>query len=94
MASEEKVGSIIGYYARIGVAVIHLTDGDLRIGDQIRVHGDTTDFTQAVESLQVEHQPVQQAQRGTQVALKVRERVRRRDQVSRIREGEPPPSQV
>lgn len=87
MASEEKVGTIIGYYARIGVAVLDLADGDLRIGDQIRVHGETTDFTQTVESLEVEHQPLEQAQRGTQVALKVRERVRRRDQVSRLREG-------
>ncbi|MBI4610812.1 MAG: translation elongation factor-like protein [Candidatus Rokubacteria bacterium] len=87
MASEEKVGTVTGYYSRIGVAAIHLTGGDLRVGDQIRIRGHTTDFGQAVESLQVEHQSVDQAQRGSEVALKVRERVRLHDQVFRVREG-------
>jgi len=87
MAAEEKVGTVTDYYSKIGVAAIHLTDGDLRVGDQIRIRGHTTDFTQPVESLQVEHQSVQQAERGSQVAVKVRERVRPRDQVFRVHAG-------
>jgi len=87
MATEEKVGAVTGYYSRIGVAAIHLTDGDLRVGDQIRIRGHTTDFIQTVDSLQVEHQGVQQAERGSTVAVKVRERARTRDQVLRLREG-------
>ena len=87
MAAEEKVGTVTGYYTKIGVAAIHLTDGDLRVGDQIRIHGHTTDFTQPVDSLQVEHRSVEQSERGSEVALKVRERVRLHDQVFRVREG-------
>ncbi len=87
MAAEEKVGTVTDYYSKISVAAIHLTDGDLRVGDQIRIRGHTTDFTQPVESLQVEHQSVQQAERGSQVAVKVRERVRPRDQVFRVHAG-------
>lgn len=87
MSAEEKVGTVTGYFAKIGVAAIHLTDGDLRVGDQIRIRGHTTDFTQPVASLQVEHRPVELAERGAEVALKVLERVRPHDQVFRLREG-------
>jgi putative protease len=84
---EEKIGVVTDYLNRIGVAVIRLTDGDLRVGDQVRIAGRTSEITQAVESLQIEHQPVEQAARGTEVAMRVREAVRRHDQVFRIRPG-------
>jgi putative protease len=85
MATEEKVGIVDGYYAKIGVAAIRLTDGALQVGDQIRIHGHTTDFTQTVESMQLEHKPIQRAERGSEVALKVRDRARQHDQISLIR---------
>lgn len=84
MATEEKVGTVTDYYAKIGVAAIRLADGALQVGDTIRVRGHTTDLTQPVESLQVEHQPVQRAERGSEVAVKVRERVRKHDEVLRL----------
>ena len=84
MAAEEKIGTVTDYYAKIGVAAVRLTDGDLQIGDRIRFRGYTTDFTQSVESLQIEHQAVPRAERGSEVALKVRQRVRRHDQVLRV----------
>jgi putative protease len=86
MATEEKVGTVGDYYAKVGVAVVHLTDGALQVGDQIRISGHTTDFAQTVESLQWEHRAVERGERGSDVALKVRERVRQHDQVLRIRE--------
>jgi len=94
VASEEPVGVVTHYYGRIGVAVIRLTDADLRVGDLVRIRGRTTDFTQPVASLQIEHRPVAAADRGTQVALKVRMRVRRGDQVVRVPELEPPAEAV
>lgn len=84
MATEEKIGTVTDYFAKLGVAAVRLTDGDLQIGDRIRIRGHTTDLVQSVESLQLEHQPVQRATRGSEVALKVRERVRRHDQVLRV----------
>jgi putative protease len=86
MATEEKVGTVSDYFAKVGVAVVHLTDGALQVGDQIRISGHTTDFTQTVESLQWEHQAIECGEQGSDVALKVRERVRQHDQVLRIRE--------
>lgn len=84
MATEEKVGTVVGYYAKIGVAAIALSDAPLQLGDRIRIYGHTTDFTQTVESLQVEHQSIERAERGSEVAIKVRERVRPHDQVLKV----------
>ena len=86
MTTEEKVGTVVGYYAKIGVAAVHLTDGPLQVGDQIRIRGHTTDFTQKVESLQLEHRAIERAERGSEAALKVRERVRLHDQILKILE--------
>ncbi len=90
MATEEKIGIVTNYYGRIGVAVIRLTDTDLRVGDLVWICGRTTGFTQPVGSLQIEHQSVAHAARGSEVALKVRTRVRRHDQVLRVPELGPP----
>lgn len=87
MATEEKIGTVTDYFAKIGVAGIRLTDGELRVGDRVRFRGHTTDFTQVVESLQIEHAAVERADRGTDVAVKVQERVRRHDQVLRVRDA-------
>ena len=84
---EEKIGVVTDYLNRVGVAVVRLTDGDLRLGDRVTITGRTTELTQTVESLQIEHRDVEHASRGTEVAMKVQEAVRRHDQVSRVRDG-------
>jgi hypothetical protein len=86
-AVEEKIGVVTDYLNRIEVAVIRLSDGDVRVGDRIRIAGKATELVQMVESLQVEHQAVTHAARGAEVAVKVREPVHRRDQIYRIRDG-------
>src|SRR5439155_796264 len=68
----------------LGAAGVAQGGGPLRVGDRIRIRGHTTDLLQAVESLQLEHRPVQLAERGSAVALKVRERVRKHDAVLRL----------
>ena len=53
--AEEKIGVVTHYFGKIGVAAIELTDGMLRVGDTIHVKGHTSDFTQTVDSMQMEH---------------------------------------
>lgn len=84
MAVEERIGVVTDYLSRIGVAVIDLTDGELHVGDQVRIAGHTTELRQSVESLQIEHQVVAEAPRGSEVALKVEAPVHRKDQVFRV----------
>ena len=81
---EEMIGKVTDYFAKIGVAGIQVTAGSLGVGDTIRIKGHTTDLTQAVESLQVEHQAVQQAAAGQTVGIRVKERVRKGDSVLKV----------
>jgi len=45
---EKKVGEVIKFFAKIGVAAIRLSEGSLKVGDQIHISGHTTDVTQSV----------------------------------------------
>ena len=81
--AEEKVGVINDYFARIGVAGINLT-GTLRVGDTIHIKGHTTDFEQVVESIQIEHENVDEARAGAAVGIKVKDRVRDGDTVYKV----------
>ena len=61
---ETLVGRITHYYSHLNVGIIELTDGDLNAGDTIHIQGKHTDFTQTVDSLQIEHQNVTHADKG------------------------------
>lgn len=82
--AEQKIGVVTHYFGRIGVAAIELTDGALAVGDTIHVKGHTSDFTQTVDSMQVEHDSVESADAGTQVGLKVAEHAREHDEVFKV----------
>ncbi|MEW6717855.1 MAG: translation elongation factor-like protein [Chloroflexota bacterium] len=80
---EVKIGKVTHYYDRIGVAVLALR-GELKIGDTIRILGHTTDITQEVKSMEIEHQRVESVGPGDDVALKVIDRVRNGDDVYKV----------
>lgn len=80
---EERVGRVVKYFARPGVAAINL-EGELSIGDTIHIKGHTTDFEQKVESMQIENQPVEKATSGDAVGIKVKERARPNDVVYKV----------
>ncbi|OGO45835.1 MAG: translation elongation factor-like protein [Chloroflexi bacterium RBG_16_64_32] len=83
MAEEEEIGRVSDYFARIGVAGIDLT-GKLRVGDTIHVKGHTTDLELVVESMQVEHDQVEEAGPGDKIGIKVQDRCRGGDHVYRV----------
>jgi putative protease len=78
-----KIGDVSHYYTNIEVAVVELLD-KLKLGDEIMVKGATTEFTQLVESIQIEHEQVTGADAGDSIGLLVRCRVRAGDQVFRL----------
>jgi translation elongation factor EF-1alpha len=80
---EVRIGEITHYYNRIGVAVLKLGDR-IQVGDMINIVGYTTEFTQRVESLEINHQKVESAGPGDDVALKVWDYVRDGDEVFKI----------
>lgn len=71
----QLIGKITHYFGKIGVAVIKLSD-TLKAGDNIRIVGGEADFTQSVESMEVEHQKVEEAKTGESVGLKVEQKIR------------------
>lgn len=81
MAEEKLIGKITHYFTNIGVGVIELTEGNLKVGDKIHVKGSTSDFEQTAGSMQVEHESVESAKKGQAVGLKVDQQVREGDEV-------------
>ena len=79
------IGKVSHYFSKIGVAVIELSD-TLKVGDTIRIVGGETDFNQVVESMEIEHQKVQEAKAGDSVGLKVSQKVREGYKVYKISE--------
>ena len=80
---ETLIGRITHYYSHLSVGIIELTGGELKVGDTIHIKGSHTDFTQTVDSIQIEHQNVTHAEKGKVVGIKVKDKVREHDQVFR-----------
>jgi translation elongation factor EF-1alpha len=81
---EEEIGKVTDYFRKIGVAAIDITQGTLSVGDTIHIKGYTTDFTQVVESMQIEHENVPTAKAGDSIGIKVKDHVRDHDQVYKV----------
>ena len=82
--SEQPVGEVTHYFNKAEVAGITIIEGELKIGDTISVIGQTTDFQQDIESMQIEHESVETATIGDRVGIRVTDRVRVHDKVFRV----------
>ena len=81
---EAEIGRITHFFANIGVGVIEVTKGTLKVGDTIHIKGANTDFKQKIVSMQVEHDQVQEANEGQSIGMKLDDRVRQHDKVFKI----------
>jgi hypothetical protein len=83
-APGERIGVVTHFYGAPSVAIVKLETGILRIGDTIHIQGHTTDFSQRVESLQVEHAPVDEVGPSDDFGVKVVQHVREHDVVYKV----------
>jgi hypothetical protein len=81
---EERIGVVTHYYSHPSVAIIRLESGALRVGDMIHIRGHTTDFSQKVESLEVNHASVTEVGPNEDFGLKVIEHAREHDVVFKV----------
>jgi putative protease len=81
---EKKIGEVIKYFGKIGVAAIRLSEGSLKVGETIHIVGHTSDFTQSIDSMQIENKNVQEAGPGADIGIKVKDRVREHDVVYKV----------
>ncbi len=76
----KKIGNVIHVFGKISVAILNL-DSELKIGDAVQFKGKHTDFTQTIDSMQVNHEQIQKAQKGDDVGIKTSEPVQEGDEV-------------
>lgn len=81
---EQEIGVVLHYFGGPSVAVVKLTAGDLALGDAVRFVGHTSDFTETVTSMEVDHEKVERAAAGTEVAIQVVSRARPHDRVLKV----------
>jgi len=84
---EEQVGVIVKFFAKPSVAAIEVTSGTIKPGDDLRYKGHTTDFTEQVERIELNNEPIEEAKVGDLVGIKVKERVRENDRVYKMTEA-------
>jgi translation initiation factor IF-2 len=81
---EQLIGEVTHFFSKAHVAAIAIKEGQLRVGDTIHVVGHTDNFTQRVESMQLEHAPVAAAKAGENIGIQVVDHVHEHDKVYRV----------
>ena len=81
--SEERIG-VVTHLQHPSVATIRLESGTLRVGDMVHIRGHTTDFSQKVESFEVNHAPATEVGPNDDFGLKVVEHTREHDVVFKM----------
>ena len=82
--AEQLIGKVTHYFGKAQVAAIEITAGELHVGDTVHIVGHTANFTQRIDSMQVNRTPVQVANVGDQIGVQVAEHAHEHDQVFRV----------
>jgi putative protease len=77
---QEMVGVVTHFFTSIKVAIIKFKK-PVSVGARIGFRGATTEFDQALSSMQYDHQDINRAPKGKEVGVKVSKRVREGDTV-------------
>jgi putative protease len=83
MPEKKEIGKVKHFFDKISVAVIELK-GALKVGDKISVEGHDNAVEQTVDSMQVEHKPIEKAKKGQSVGLKTAAPVKENDKVFKV----------
>lgn len=74
-----QIGTVSHYFDKLGVAVIDVTNQSLNVGDTIKFSGHDNEFTQTVDSLQMEHEKMEKVRKGDSCGMKVDKPVKEGD---------------
>ena len=78
------IGKISHYFDKINVAVLEVEEEPVNVGDTIKIVGSGGEFEQAVESMQIEHENIETAEKGMAVGLRVTQKVKKGDKVYKV----------
>ena len=76
----KPIGIVTHYYDKISVAVINLSS-KLKVGDSIKFSHHDDEFTQTVSSMQKDHQTIEKAGKGEEIAVKTDPKVHSGDKI-------------
>jgi hypothetical protein len=80
---EGVIGIVTHYFPHVRAAVVKLK-APITVGDRVKIKGHTTDFTQSLDSIQIDRMPVNTAKKGAEIGLLVNSRVRQHDVVYKL----------
>lgn len=84
VGSMVKVGEITHYFPHVKAAALLVLKDSIKIGDKLYLKGHTTDFKEAVKSMQLDRVPVSEGKKGQEIGLAVKKRVRTGDSVYKL----------
>ena len=79
----KQIGEVFNFFEKVSVIAIKLT-GSLKLGDTIRIVGGEHDFTEVVDSMQIEGKNVKSAKKGDSVGIRVSEKVHKGAKVFKV----------
>lgn len=68
---DKPIGKVVHFYDKLGVAIIDLSSGGLKVGDEVKFKRGDEEVSQKIESLQVEHESVDSVKKGDSFGVKV-----------------------
>lgn len=80
---EIEVGKVTHYFNHLMVAIVKLND-KLKQGDKIHIVGHTSDFTQNIDTMQIEHDNIIEAEPGQEVGIRVVDHAHEHDSVYKV----------
>lgn len=81
---DKPVGKVVHFYDKLGVAIIDLDKGGLKVGDEVKFKRGDEEFSQKIESLQVEHESVDSVKKGDSFGVKVSQPTKPGTEVFRV----------
>ena len=81
---KKDMGQVVNYYSKVKAAELRIWD-DLKLGDKIIIQGKTTgSITHTIDSMQIEGEAVESAEKGKNVAIAIPHKVRQNDFVYKL----------
>jgi putative protease len=76
--TDKPVGEVTHYYGKAEVAIVKFNQ-DVPAGKNVTFQGATTDFSQDITSMELNHKPIKVAPKNQEVGIKVKKKVREGD---------------
>ena len=81
--AEKQIGKVTHFFGEAGVVVVKLS-GSLSSGEEVKFKKGEIEFTEKIESMQIDHKPVAKASAGDEVAVKISQKIKEGAEVLKV----------